>query len=71
MRRKDIRDFAVVKIAAKMFTPQVNVLILRPDTPVSSETVLQASPHHPTGPVLTILSAFGADVLTKFSFVDY
>src|SRR6516225_3043771 len=69
MRRK-ITQFAV-DVKAKMFTPQVNVLILRPYTPVSSETVLQASPHHPTGPVFTILSAFGGDVLMKFFKVLY
>src|SRR6516225_10394584 len=67
MRRK-IAQFVDVK--AKLFTPQVNVLILRPYTPVSSETVLQASPHHPTGPVLTILSAFGGCV-ERFFVTEY
>src|SRR6516164_10053613 len=63
MRGKKTRFAGVGKIADEMFTPQVNVLILRPDTPVSIETVLQASPHHPTGPVFAILSAFGGEVL--------
>jgi len=61
MVRRKIPEIGISKIAVKLYAPQINVLILRPYTPITTKSVLQASPHHPTGFGLTIRSAFAGD----------